>query len=176
MDHIATLRQSLTVIGAQLSSAGLIMIIDKALTGGIGLMVPLAGLFLGAVAAFCFLGSKQVGWPKRRAIQRTAVRSALVHWLVGTVIYAALFFADPSQFEFSAAALVMFAPLVGVLPGLSALILTMCAGDSAATILGSYGEEEQLAQAERRAAAEQRRLHYKHRHGQRNRAKVPGQR
>ena len=110
------------------------------LTGGVGPILPCAGIFFGAVCGFCFLGSRRERWPQRRDIQRITLGSAGLMWLSGSLGYMILFFFQPGEFQFSGLMILYIGPLVGLAPALATLILCMCAGDTAATILGSYDE------------------------------------
>lgn len=171
--------QIATVVVTQLSTAAAVVAIEVAVTGGAGLIVPIASLFASGTGAFYALGLRQDRWPQRPAIQRTAWASAAVFWGASTAAYVAAYVAMPSAFDFGWRALAGLAPVVALLPGLSALVLTMCAGDAAATALRSYDEmreevadDEQIDLYER--FSDRTRARYGNRHGNRNRAKIPG--
>ena len=135
-----TAAQLAAITGGQLLAAGAVAGVEVAVTGGLGLLFPLSALFVGAFFAFWGLGARREGWPQRATIQRAALISAGNIWALGTALYAAAFLLQPDAFAFSAPMLILFAPAVGLLPGLASLVLTMCAGDAAATTLGSYDE------------------------------------
>ena len=133
-------RQFVVVLGSQLVGVLLLIGVGLWATGGVGLVGPFGAMFLGAFGAFWRLGARQEGWPQRAAIWRVAWASACWFWGLGLLAYVALFGFAPEQFSFSAGMLVLLAPLVALLPALAALGLTLCAGDAAATALGSYDE------------------------------------
>lgn len=136
----ATHHQICTVVLLQVLAAALAGGLGLWWTGGVGLLGPLVALFGGAFVGFWRLGARQEGWPQRPAILQIAWVSAVSLWALCGAGYVAFFFLAPAQFSFSAPMLAVFAPLVALLPGLSALGLTLCAGDAAATALGSYDE------------------------------------
>ena len=124
----------------QLAAALAFVALERFLTGGGGLMWPMLGLFGGAIGGFLLVGRRREAWPQRTDIQQISVRSAVAHWAISTAGYIAAYAAWPESFSFSVGALLGLAPVVGALPGMAALVLTMCAGDTAATILQSYEE------------------------------------
>ncbi|MFT4978307.1 MAG: hypothetical protein ACI8S6_004215 [Myxococcota bacterium] len=164
------------VILAQLTAALAVAAAEAAVTGGVGLVAPIFALSVGGVGAFWGIGRRLEGWPKRPAILRTALWSGATFWLLSTTGYLAAYAAQPAAFDFSARALVLLAPVVGCLPGLSALVLTMCAGDAAATALKSYDELQEAWEVEgadlyaRFSSPGPTR--YGYRHGNRDRAKI----
>ena len=124
------------IAAAQILAVAATVAVDLLLTGGFGLVMPVvAGGIAGSVAMF-ILGSRRTGWPDRPAIYRAAWISAGVHWGVGALAYAALYFADPTGYEFGPRGLLLAAPVIGLLPGGAALVLTLCAGDGVRTALG----------------------------------------
>lgn len=172
-----TVTQISAVIGAQLVAVSLSVGVALVLSGGVGLVVPMLSMFPAATLAFWRLGRDREDWPQRPAIQRTSLLSAVSFWAISTAGYAAAYAAQPESFGFSAAALVGFAPAVGLLPGFSALVLTMCAGDTAATALRSYDEmkpelERDVDLYERFSVRTQAR--YGKSYGNRDRTKISG--
>ncbi len=111
------------------------------LTGGVGPILPCVGIFFGSICGFCVLGSRRERWPQRKDIQKITLKSSGLMWLTGTAAYVLLFFLQPDSFAFSGATIFYIGPLVGLAPAMATLILCMCAGDTAATILGSYDEQ-----------------------------------
>ncbi|MFT5680397.1 MAG: hypothetical protein ACI8RZ_001303 [Myxococcota bacterium] len=83
-----------------------------------------------------FVGSRRTDWPTRPVTYRVAWWSAAAHWVAGAGAYAALYFADPTGYDFGPAGLLLAAPVLGLLPGGAALVLTVCAGDGVRTALG----------------------------------------
>lgn len=169
--------QVATIIGAQLSAALAVAAAERVVTGGIGLILPISALFVGGVAAFYGLGLKRERWPQRSAIQRAALLSGGTSWALSAAGYVVAYAAMPDAFDFGWLALAGLAPLVALLPGLSALILTMCAGDAAATALRSYDElrEDDFGEVDLYERFTVRtRARYEKRHGNRDRAKISG--
>lgn len=167
------------VIALQLLSALALAALELLLTGGVGLIWPLLGLFVGAIVGFLLVGQRREAWPQRTDIQQISLRSALAHWFISTAAYMSAYAVWPESFSFSVGALIGLAPVVGALPGMAALILTMCAGDTAATILQSYEEMQPDAEGDREEDfyarfTPQTKARYGARHGKRSKTKSSG--
>ena len=124
------------VVLTQLALAGLMVALQVLITGGFGLILPVVAIGLGGGMAMLWIGGRRPSWPDRLDSLRLACRSAVAHWLVGALAYAALYLSDPTGYSFGPAGLLVFAPVLGLLPGGAALVLTLCAGDSVRTVLG----------------------------------------
>lgn len=124
------------VVLTQLAAAGLTLALQVMLTGGFGLVLPVVAIGLGGAMAMLWVGGRRSGWPDRAASLRLACQSGAVHWLVGALAYVTLYASDPTGYSFGPSGLLVFAPILGLLPGGAALVLTLCAGDAARTALG----------------------------------------
>ena len=123
------------IVTAQLLAMAAAVVLDLWLTGGFGLVLPVVVSGLVGAMAMMFVGSRRAGWPTRPETWRVAWWSAAAHWAVGAGAYAALYFSDPTGYAFGPAGLLLAAPVLGLLPGGAALVLTMCAGDGVRTAL-----------------------------------------
>lgn len=124
------------VVLSQLAAAGLMVALQLWITGGFGLIVPVAAIGLGGGMAMLWVGGRRPSWPDRSASLQLAWLSGLVHWGVGALAYVALYLSDPTDYSFGPSGLLVFAPVLGLLPGGAALVLTLCAGDAVRTALG----------------------------------------
>ena len=139
------------VVLTQLAAAGLTVAVQVLVTGGFGLILPVVAIGLGGGLAMLAIGSRRTGWPDRVDSLRLACQSGVVHWGVGALAYTTLYLSDPTGYDFGPSGLFIFAPVLGLLPGGAALVLTLCAGDSVRTALGiSAPPARPATRAERR--------------------------
>ena len=94
-------------------------------------------LLLSGVAALLWRGRDRGPWLDRPGALRIARASGLAAWAAGTGAYALAYWTAPGSYGFAPSALWGVAPLMGLMPGLAALVLTLCAADTARTVSGT---------------------------------------
>jgi len=129
-------RDIAAVVAIQTIVAAGVIAVDLRVTGGVGLMLPLFSMLASGVGALIWIGRDRGPWLNRAGVLRMAWGSGLAAWVLGTGGYALAWWSAPESYGFSARALWAVAPTVGLLPGLSALALTLCAADTARTVSG----------------------------------------
>ena len=106
---------------------------DWAWTGSIGMGAPLLGMVLGIAAGLSLHARHKPAWLTRTSLRLLAIRIAAVHVGVAATVWGA-------TSDQSGPALAVGVVAVGLLAGLSALVVTMCAGDGVAMVFSPFGE------------------------------------
>ncbi|TVQ89993.1 MAG: hypothetical protein EA397_13620 [Deltaproteobacteria bacterium] len=74
----------------------------------------------------------------RLAIRRLAMGSGALHAFLVALAYAVLYLASPQSFAFELGPALVIAPVLGIASGGVAAVLTLCAGDGAASTVGGW--------------------------------------
>lgn len=113
---------------------GLTSMVDWAATGSVGMGAPLLGMALGIAAGLSLHARKTPTWLTRASLRQLALRVGAVHFVVAGTLWGA-------SSDASGPALALGTGAIGLLAGLSAMVVTMCAGDGVAMVFSPFVEE-----------------------------------
>lgn len=161
------------IVTLQLSLVVVLAVLEHALVGGNGLIWPIIALFCGAVCAMWLWGRGRDCWPRRADVLSCAMYTGGAWWLLGAVSYGAMSMLWPQSTDLSPQTVWMFSPVVGLLWGGAALVLTLCAGDLTATVLGVHDVVDEVDEDMYARFTPRTLSRYDRGNGNRNRTKIP---
>ncbi len=128
------LRLDATAVGlGALVLEGLAGVTDWWWTGSVGMGAPLMGMVLGIGIGLSLHARRRKAWLTRASLRRLSLGVAGIHFLAGGALWGA-------SSKLSGGALLMGMGAIGLLVGLSALIVTMCAGDAVAMVFSPFSD------------------------------------
>lgn len=127
-----------TLFLSQLAGAALLSLPTLLLGGFCAAWIPPIGTMVAAFAVFFFYLQRNPGGLSRVAVRRLALGSGGLHALLATAGYGAAVLSSPESFSFQASAALVLAPVLGIAAGGVAAVLTLCAGDGAASTAGGW--------------------------------------
>ena len=107
--------------------------LDWAWTGSVGMGSLLLGMVLGIVAGLSLHARRTPEWLTRESLRQLALGVAAVHFVAAGALWAA-------SSDLTGPALAFGVGAIGLLGGLSALVVTMCAGDGVAMVFSPFPE------------------------------------
>ncbi len=107
--------------------------LDWACTGSVGMGIPLVGMMVGITAGLSLHARRKPEWLTRASLKQLAVRVGAVHFVAAGALWGA-------SSELTGPALALGVGSIGLLGGLSALVVTLCAGDGVAMVYCPFPE------------------------------------
>jgi hypothetical protein len=111
-------------------------IADHHFSGSVGMGAPLLGMVLGVVLGLVVGVRTTPGWLTRESLRRLAVEVGGVHFALGGALWGL-------TTDLAGSAVLLGVGAIGLLVGLSALIVTMCAGDAVAMVFCPFPDPSQ---------------------------------
>lgn len=130
---VRTARDAAGVAAGALAVETLAGAVDWWWTGSVGMGAPLLGMVLGIVLGLSLHARGKPNWLTRDSLRRIAVQIGFVHFCSGGLLWAV-------TTELSGAALALGFGAIGLLVGLSALVITMCVGDAVAMVFSPFSD------------------------------------
>jgi len=118
----------------QLAFIGTVISFELVVSGRFGPLLPAVALFVGGYFGFSRVSNHHGVVLNHRLIRRGGVISGVGMWLLSIVLYSLVVIQSPEQVDFSVGYLWFFAPIVSLAPGIGGLVMTLCAGELAATL------------------------------------------
>ncbi|MBC04276.1 MAG: hypothetical protein CMJ34_13400 [Phycisphaerae bacterium] len=106
---------------------------DWVVTGSVGMGVPLLAMVVGITTGLSLHARRKPTWLTRASLRQLALRVAAVH----AVAAAALWGASATT---TGPGLAIGAVAIGLITGLSAMVVTMCTGDGVAMVFSPFAE------------------------------------
>ena len=122
----------------QIAGAAALAVPTLLLGGFCAAWVPPIGTIAAAFFVFFAHFQRDPASLSRLTIRRLALGSGALHAVVVSVAYASVYLASPQSFTFELGAALVIAPVIGIASGGVAAVLTLCAGDGAASTVGGW--------------------------------------
>ena len=102
-------------------------------TGSMGMGAPLFGMVIGIGLGLSLRARRRQQWLTRAALRQLALGVGLVHFVAGGALWGA-------SSDLSGSPHLMGVCAIGLLVGLSALIVTLCVGDAVAMVFSPFAD------------------------------------
>lgn len=112
---------------------GACVAVDVGVTGSLGMGAALVGMVVGISGGLSLSARRDRGWLTRDYLRRLAVGLGLGHFLLGGGVWVAVVGATGAKLFLGFGA-------IGLLVGLSAALVTMCAGDAVAMVYCPFAD------------------------------------